>query len=331
MPDDVRSFGDALEPELRRAFLAAVAQASTVVPLDTVASWIRQGDLASIRALAEQLVARGLIESSDRFVQAVIRIVSDAGTAVAATFQASFTIRHPRAETWIRRHAATLISAISADTVQAVREILEAGYAAGIGPDAMAKQIQAVVGLLPAHAAAVRRYTQTLVDAGVDPDRISELSDLYTDRLRLWRANMIARTETMQAAHRGQMEGWMQAADQRLLDVDRAWLEWVVTDDDRLCPLCAPLDGARVRFGEQFVATHKGFPDGKPEARGARPVRRKLKPDPWSKQKIGKADEELTPLVRPIVVDHPPLHPQCRCTVRLRFDPIGTPSGTPAG
>jgi len=81
----------------------------------------------------------------------------------------------------------------------------------------------------------------------------------YSRRLLNQRALMIARTETMTAANEGQRQLWAQAQRQGLLAEDRL-KEWIVTPDDRLCPICAPLQGETAPVGEPFPTTGKQAP-----------------------------------------------------------------------
>jgi SPP1 gp7 family putative phage head morphogenesis protein len=65
------------------------------------------------------------------------------------------------------------------------------------------------------------------------------------------RAETIARTETMRAANEGQIEAWQQAAETGLLTGNES-TEWITTPDDRLCPICEPLDGQTTALGGTF-------------------------------------------------------------------------------
>ena len=62
---------------------------------------------------------------------------------------------------------------------------------------------------------------------------------------------MIARTETMRASNMGQQEAWAQAKDKGLL-TGKEKKEWITTPDDRLCPVCEPMDGKKVPMADEF-------------------------------------------------------------------------------
>jgi hypothetical protein len=86
----------------------------------------------------------------------------------------------------------------------------------------------------------------------------------YADALLLDRATSIARTETIAAANEGQREAWLQAEDQGLLNSEEVERVWIITDDDRLCPICEALDGATADLGGTFDSEDVGPLTGPP-------------------------------------------------------------------
>jgi len=76
--------------------------------------------------------------------------------------------------------------------------------------------------------------------------------------------------------------------------------EWVVTADDLLCPFCLELDGLQFRLGEPIL------PAGAEIESGGEVMR------------------------LPLVVEHPPLHPNCRCTIAPSLESIGVRVEEPA-
>jgi SPP1 gp7 family putative phage head morphogenesis protein len=105
-----------------------------------------------------------------------------------------------------------------------------------------------------------------------DVDELADkIGDLIGDDAR---AETIARTETMRASNQGQQELWAQAEDAGLL-TGKEEQEWIVTPDDRLCPICEPMDGVTAPMGGSF--------------------------------RLNTGE----------VVDGPPAHPNCRCTIAL--------------
>jgi hypothetical protein len=125
-----------------------------------------------------------------------------------------FDTASPDAQDWIEEHATELIDGITKTTRDEIKHLLE----------------QAFEG-----------------DYDVD-DLTSEITDLIGDDAR---AETIARTEVMTASNRGQQEAWSQAEDAGLLTGDEKQV-WIVTPDDRLCPICEPLEGETAPLGGTF-------------------------------------------------------------------------------
>lgn len=128
----------------------------------------------------------------------------------------SFAFDHtdPKAVEWVKDHAAKTITGISNTTRDEIKQLVE---------DAFTQQFD----------------VETLA---------GEIADLIGDDAR---AEMIARTETMDAANEGQQAAWDQAIDDGLLTGNEKQ-EWIVTPDDRLCPICEDVDGQTVGLDENF-------------------------------------------------------------------------------
>ena len=132
--------------------------------------------------------------------------------ALATDF--AFDESNPRAIEWIRKNTATLIDGLSATTANDIRELVEDAFDGDFDTDDLADQI----------------------------------FDLIGDAVR---AETIARTEVMRASNQGQLEAWDQATEKGLLTGNEK-IEWIVTPDDRLCPICEPLDEQTIERGGTF-------------------------------------------------------------------------------
>jgi hypothetical protein len=87
-----------------------------------------------------------------------------------------------------------------------------------------------------------------------------DLMEVFDDEARV---RTIAHTESMWAANEGQKELWAQAVEDGLLDGDEMQV-WIVTPDDKLCPICEEQDGMTVPIGEEFPT---GGPPAHPNCR----------------------------------------------------------------
>lgn len=127
----------------------------------------------------------------------------------------AFDATNPRAVEWVEEHTAELLNDLSKRTRDAIKDLVETSFE----------------GEFDVH------------------DLADQINDLIGDESR---AETIARTETMLASNEGQQEAWNQAVDEGLLNGTES-KEWIVTPDDRLCPICEPMDGQTVPLNENFT------------------------------------------------------------------------------
>lgn len=97
----------------------------------------------------------------------------------------------------------------------------------------------------------INRTTQARVQTAVNdffenadtlPDLQRELTPIFGER----RAQTIAQTETTQAAAEGAEVAY------RASGVVEKWT-WATAADERVCPICAPLEGVTVNMGDEFA------------------------------------------------------------------------------
>ncbi len=125
-----------------------------------------------------------------------------------------FDETNPHAIDWVKQHTADLISGLQQTTRDDIRDLVESAFDGDFDATDLADQIDNLIG---------------------DPER----------------ADIIARTETMRASNEGQLEAWDQATEAGLL-TGQEQIEWITTPDDRLCPICEPLDGETIPMGGEF-------------------------------------------------------------------------------
>lgn len=117
----------------------------------------------------------------------------------------------------------------------------------------LARELRQVVGMNMPQLGSYMRVKDMLLEH--DPpltilavDRV--LRRLQKKKIRQ-RATMIARTETMTALNNGRRESYRTAKLQGFLP-DDVRMAWMVTNDDRLCPICSELDGIVVGVNDVF-------------------------------------------------------------------------------
>ena len=261
-------------------------------------------DLNAVMAVIDPTRLRNAVEGAMR--EPFTGAAATTGTGAAALLGAHgvrfmFRATHPNVVLYARAHAAELVEGIVEETRKVIAEVIALGAERGLTTIQQSRAIREVVGLpsrwaqapqrladelrAGEYAAAARRLSaveqqqiRSRITAGtVDDAFVDAMTSRYAESLINLRAQTIARTETLDAAHHGLVEGWKQARDQGVLPVDMRQY-WIVTPDDRLCPICVRI------------------PDMNPDGRA-----------------IG--DLFMTPEGP---VDYPPApHPDCRCTVGL--------------
>lgn len=294
----IHAVADRMVPRIRRAFLAAVEGAwrANVGTLAAVEEAIRTGSVSAVlQAIGASTIADDLerrLRAGD-FAAALTTTYQAAGVEVmpavlqqlrrqtSVPFELRFDLQHPRAVEFLRAYDGNLIRQLGDDTRRAIIDVTRRAFERGGHPYAQAREIRRVenFGLTARQNAAVANYRQALEDAGTTGDKLERLTERYRQRTLKYRAEMIARTETIRASEAGHQEAWQQAADAGLFDRTTARRHWVVTPDDRLCPECRAIPGLNpggVAFDADFRT-----PDG-----------------PWHQ---------------------PPLHPACRCATIMRF------------
>lgn len=153
-------------------------------------------------------------EDGGRAAAGSIRRLRASKMRSAVDVEFEFDRTNPRATEWAREHAGELIMNITETTRDQIRDLVEDAFEEQFTVEELADEIASIIG---------------------DEDR----------------ADKIAHTETMRAANEGVLEAWQQATESGLLEGTEK-KEWITTPDDRLCPICEPLDGQTVGLNEQF-------------------------------------------------------------------------------
>lgn len=198
-------------------------------------------------------------------------------TIVVKVITGRFDLRNPYSEDFVRRRGAALVSGITGAARQRIRDAIERGFVEGVPVRTTARALRETLGLDDRLSRAVERQIRTMADAGSDDDAIESAARAYADRLTAYRAETIARTETMTASNQGTLDSWRQAEREGLLPggMKKRWIH--ADGSSRTCPICNELgDSDPVPVDEDF--------------------------------RSGVLGESFA---------RPPAHPNCRCTVGL--------------
>ncbi len=252
----VNSVARKLEPKLKRRFLAAVATMKGNVDLEALAESLRlQSAVEAMTALHPETWGTTLAPAAQLLPQTFRQAGQVAASLLTSQMgiDISFNLTNPRAVQWARTHSARLITEVSESVRESVRAVIADGFTSGIAPRESARLIRDIVGLTDRQAMAVVNYRFDLLEAGRSADDVARLAERYGKQLLNGRALTIARNETINSSLGGQQELWRQAVDKGLLDPEKTQRVFIVTDDDRLCPICAPMDGQQAGLEEPFI------------------------------------------------------------------------------
>lgn len=178
-----------------------------------------------------------------------------------AVAQVRFNFHDPRVIASARNQASKLAKTMSSEQYAKVRTIIGNGVEKGYTSRQIARQLRDHIGINTRQDAQMRNAvldaTQAGIDAGLEGDaldaHVQGVADTLYQKLINIRANMIARTETMQAQNAGLMIGVNQAIEDPQSSIDSSYTKrWIAADDERTCPTCSALDGTEVPLDEDF-------------------------------------------------------------------------------
>ena len=203
-----------------------------------------------------------------------------------------FNVRAPRAEAWLQDRSSNLISQITDDQKAMVRKVLREGLAEGRNPRDVALDIAGrinratgrreggLIGLTTTQQEWARNYARELAtgdpkaleramrdkrfDArirkaikegrGLTKEEAAPVFRSYLNKMLMWRAETIARTETMAALHQGAMEGVQQAIDAGQIAEGQVKKRWIATQDKRVRDTHKAMHWQTVGFRADFVS-----------------------------------------------------------------------------
>lgn len=313
----VHAIADREAKRFRRDFYRVVARARTGVDEEALERAVEAGNIYAILGAFPPLrtVQKAALDiTNDDLGHALYLAYLDTANEFG-TSQLSFDLINPYAVQYAATRSDFMFSTLSHEQAIQVRDVLQRAVDGQYDPHTAAILLRDMIGLGPQGTGAVQNYRlglerrvadgQTLAQAaraeGSDralaylglngANSIDALTERYADRWVAYRADMIARTETMRAANMGNLESWKIAAQQGLIDPGASNLVWYTAEDDGVCDECDDLDQQVVGFssGDLFGAT------------------------------------EDTP-----GVEAPPIHPNCRCIITLDAEMPQEPQPMPA-
>jgi len=250
-------------------------------------------DEANIKQLAE-LLQSGKIDEAvnmlnahvDRFADEVIMLMPTAATQ-AATFlrntlsiNVSYNQTNYRAVNLMNSSRIDLVRELRNEQRASVRVALSDGIARGLNPRDQARNFRDSIGLTARQQQAVINYrtllennssaalTRQLRDRRFDgtvaraieenslltTDQINRIVDRYRTRFINFRAENIARTESLRTIHESTNEMFSQAIETGALQKDELVQEWLTAGDGDVRDSHESMHGQQVAFGEKFTS-----------------------------------------------------------------------------
>jgi hypothetical protein len=131
-------------PGIRAAFLRMIAAAVRGAPVAQIEAAIIAGridDIPAIMGLDPTAYADLLEEIRTAYIGGGTMQSTALAAASGGTVRVRFNVRAPRAEQWLRQHSAELVTRITAEQLETIRETVAAGTAAGRNPRATALDV----------------------------------------------------------------------------------------------------------------------------------------------------------------------------------------------
>jgi HK97 family phage portal protein len=279
----IHRVADAISPRMQSSFISAVQVIRSAIVADALADALRtQPQDQVIASLPWGALDDGLGDISQLALKALDQSAQHAVEALASVdILVDWSLQSPEAIRYAIDHGSALITQISDETRAAIRNLVSDSMASGASIDDLAAQIKEHIGLTQRHMGAVERLRQQLISEGVSDTELARRVGRYAEGLLDLRAEMIARTESIDASNAGHTSVWEQAVREGKMRAEDWHKVWIVTNDDRLDQaLCARMP---------YLDANKDVP---PNGMFTTPDGRRV---------MG-----------------PTLHPMCRCVASLR-------------
>lgn len=213
----------------------------------------------------------------------------------APALRVVFGIQNPHALEALRTSQLTLIREVDAKTRAGIKAYLTDSLHMGRSPTSIIHQLVGnvqhdgtrkggILGLTERQARAVSNYRKYLegLDARaleralrdkrfdttvaraiadsehLNPDYITKLVGRYEANYLAYRAEVIARTESLKALQLGQKMAWDEAVSQGSVSADALTKRWVTAKDERVRPAHADMEGVVVGYDELFEPEDSG-------------------------------------------------------------------------
>lgn len=275
-----------------RSLIAALEKAIGVAWVDVV-EWLREtNSLDAIEArLATGLLDDVITEvpaAAAKLAAEVTEAYVTAGQKTAAWLDAKvtdalvrFDVTNYRATARAQANQLEIVSGLSRETRQVVTNVISDGVSRGVNPRAIARDLRDSIGLTPTQEGHVRNFRRQLEDGdfrgalrrelrdkrsdrmlrrlardkgALTPAQIDKLVEDYRGRYVAYRAEVIARTESLRATHQGNEDLFAQAIERGDIDAADLVREWHAGRSARTRDSHRTMNGQQRKLGEAFTS-----------------------------------------------------------------------------
>ncbi|CAB5220238.1 hypothetical protein UFOVP238_4 [uncultured Caudovirales phage] len=171
----------------------------------------------------------------------------------AVDFQMSFEQPDILASKWAYSHSGEMITTQSRHMVNTISQMVSEAANGDMTVQDLKWELSHMIKLPPRYANAVRNYRKSLKASGKKASISNRLADQYARRLLVDHADVIARTEVMNAMSEGQQQFWNQMVESNVLPAGIVRRQWSTSHKENVCGICRPMDGVEVDFYGQFT------------------------------------------------------------------------------
>ena len=270
------------EPAVQQKFLEMTGAARKLGNLEQIATLLEAGRVEEALAFADGIAEGIAVQLEQAYQASGFSSAAALRTKVDTLFD--FSTMNDRAIRDMRGTRVRLIREFNAGQRRATQVFLEDAFARGLAPVEQARALKKSIGLTEKQSRAVVNFRRMLSSENADqlsealsrklrdkrfdrtiqgairgdrvltPAQIDRMVQRYEERYIQYRANVIARTETLAAVHAGDEEMWNQAIESGAVEPDQVITTWHTARDERVRGSHRSMNGQTVLFGEPFTS-----------------------------------------------------------------------------
>jgi len=275
---------DARARAIRMAVVKAITDAQASLPIQSVMNALTMRDLNRLDVLTatawneaakpvlQQRLKTHLVVLFEEGAEAGDEDIEKQSAGPSEMF---VEVNPGAADEWAESHIGELIAEVSDSTRKLVRELVDSMFSEGLSTREMATRIRDRLGLTRPLQARLAKFERVAAEKGFSGDVLRAKVHRFSRRLIRERAFLIAKTEGVRAVSEGQSAVWAKAQVEGILPQEQKQF-WITTEDDDVCPICAPMNDQEVGLRETFTGGNGASisaPPAHPACRCARGLR----------------------------------------------------------